>query len=231
MAHTTPSSKHKVQKVQNISLSPIPLRTITKQKKIHFLRSQWRISLNDNSFWVSVLILKSEVTSQWKLSWWGIYNGHIAVLCEMASIISTRVSRDEPILSSNRSLQPWPSVFLLLSLYGFHLCLVFTQIKSVLAVGHSANCTLLIEHGQMHDGRREEVGWRGGGGGGGERASEHRFRLIKILFQWLNPFLMCVFSEARQRKPPPLSVPQTSLSYLSLLALSALSPSSLSCIM
>lgn len=61
--------------------------------------------------------------------------------------------------------------------------------------------------------------------------SEHGFSLIKIIFQWINPFLMCVFSEARQQKSPSLSAPAASLSYLSPLSLSALSPLSLSCIM
>lgn len=37
--------------------------------------------------------------------------------------------------------------------------------------------------------------------------------LIKILFQRINPFLMCVFSEARRQKNAALSAAPASLSY------------------
>ena len=33
-----------------------------------------------------------------------------------------------------------------------------------------------------------------------EEMKECGFSLIIILFQWINPFLMCVFSEARKQK-------------------------------
>lgn len=61
---------------------------------------------------------------------------------------------------------------------------------------------------------------------------ESSFALIKMLFQWINPFLMCVFSEAAEiSSSSSLSAPAASLSYLSSSSRSALSPWSLSCIM
>lgn len=50
---------------------------------------------------------------------------------------------------------------------------------------------------------------------------EHSSSLIKILFQWINPFLMCVFNEARKEKTPSVSAAAASLSYLSASQLSA----------
>lgn len=53
---------------------------------------------------------------------------------------------------------------------------------------------------------------------------ESSFALIKILFQWINPFLMCVFSEAAEisSSSSSLSAPAASLSYLSPLPLAQL---------
>lgn len=64
-----------------------------------------------------------------------------------------------------------------------------------------------------------ESGWwgcEGKEGRVGERNGKRYFSLIKILFRWINPFLMCVFSEARlwKKKSSSLSAPAALPSYL-----------------